>query len=132
MIGTTVIYSTGDHGVAGFGNACLNASRKASESSRVSKVFAKSLQITKPAPRGKFSIPNFLLVVFQHKTGELFSLVSVLKATCPFVTAVGATQINPGSTINDPEGACEQAIFSGGGFSNIFPFVSPYLCNEMN
>ena len=40
--------------------------------------------------------------------------------TCPFVTAVGATQINPGSTVNDPEGACEQVIFSGGGFSNIF------------
>ena len=41
--------------------------------------------------------------------------------TCPFVTAVGATQVNPGKTVNDPEGACEQVIFSGGGFSNIFP-----------
>ena len=40
--------------------------------------------------------------------------------TCPFVTAVGATQVNPGSTVNDPEGACEQVIFSGGGFSNFF------------
>lgn len=40
--------------------------------------------------------------------------------TCSFVTAVGATQVNPGSTVNDPEGACEQVIFSGGGFSNIF------------
>jgi len=58
-----------------------------------------------------------------------YSLVSVLKATCPFVTAVGATQINPGSTVNDPEGACEQVILSGGGFSNIFPFVSSCFCN---
>ncbi len=41
-------------------------------------------------------------------------------ASCPFVTAVGATQVNPGSTVNDPEGACEQVIFSGGGFSNFF------------
>lgn len=40
--------------------------------------------------------------------------------TCPFVTAVGATQVNPGSTVDDPEGACEQVIFSGGGFSNFF------------
>jgi hypothetical protein len=40
--------------------------------------------------------------------------------TCPFVTAVGATQIDPGKTVDDPEGACEQVIFSGGGFSNIF------------
>ncbi|KAF8158458.1 subtilisin-like protein [Crassisporium funariophilum] len=45
-------------------------------------------------------------------------------ASCPFVTAVGATQVNPGSTVNDPEGACEQVIFSGGGFSNIFSMPS--------
>ena len=45
--------------------------------------------------------------------------------TCPFLTAVGATQVNPGSTVNDPESACEQVIFSGGGFSNIFPSVYP-------
>lgn len=45
-------------------------------------------------------------------------------ATCPFVTAVGATQVNPGSTVFEPEGACEQVIFSGGGFSNIFPLLS--------
>jgi tripeptidyl-peptidase-1 len=40
--------------------------------------------------------------------------------TCPFVTAVGATQINPGSTVNDPESASAQVIFSGGGFSDIY------------
>ncbi|KAF9561787.1 subtilisin-like protein [Agrocybe pediades] len=44
--------------------------------------------------------------------------------SCPYVTAVGATQINPGKTVNDPEGACEQVIYSGGGFSNIFPMPS--------
>ncbi|TFK40519.1 Pro-kumamolisin, activation domain-containing protein [Crucibulum laeve] len=44
--------------------------------------------------------------------------------TCPFLTAVGATQVNPGSAVTDPEGACEQVIFSGGGFSNIFPIPS--------
>lgn len=42
-------------------------------------------------------------------------------ASCPFVTAVGATQVNPGSSVFEPESACEQVIFSGGGFSNIFP-----------
>lgn len=41
-------------------------------------------------------------------------------ASCPFVTAVGATQVNPNSTVHDPESASEQVIFSGGGFSNIF------------
>ncbi|KAJ7119731.1 subtilisin-like protein [Mycena epipterygia] len=45
-------------------------------------------------------------------------------STCPFVTSVGATQILPGNTVNDPESACETVIFSGGGFSNIFPLPS--------
>ncbi|KAJ6527095.1 subtilisin-like protein [Mycena capillaripes] len=45
-------------------------------------------------------------------------------STCPFVTSVGATQILEGNTVNDPESACEEVIFSGGGFSNIFPLPS--------
>ena len=50
-----------------------------------------------------------------------FSLcITGFPATCPYVTAVGATQINPGSNVTQPESACEQAIFSGGGFSNHF------------
>ena len=43
---------------------------------------------------------------------------------CPYVTAVGATQVNPGSNVTDPEGACEQVIYSGGGFSNYFAIPS--------
>ncbi|KAI0256021.1 subtilisin-like protein [Lactifluus subvellereus] len=76
MMGTTVLYSSGDFGVAGNGGVCLDGGVKFN--------------------------PDF-------------------PATCPFVTAVGATQINPGSTVKDPESACEQVIFSGGGFSNVFP-----------
>jgi tripeptidyl-peptidase-1 len=38
-------------------------------------------------------------------------------AACPYVTAVGATQVNPGAAITDPESA---APLSGGGFSNVF------------
>ncbi|KAJ7505931.1 subtilisin-like protein [Mycena galericulata] len=45
-------------------------------------------------------------------------------STCPFVTSVGATEVLPGKTVNDPESACESVIFSGGGFSNIFPLPS--------
>jgi tripeptidyl-peptidase-1 len=41
-------------------------------------------------------------------------------SVCPFVTSVGATQVNPGSTVADPESACEHVAFSGGGFSNVF------------
>lgn len=38
--------------------------------------------------------------------------------TCPFVTAVGATRMNPGSSVNDPESGFN---ISGGGFSRVFP-----------
>ncbi|KAJ7776843.1 subtilisin-like protein [Mycena maculata] len=51
-------------------------------------------------------------------------------STCPFVTSVGATQILPNNTVNDPESACEEVIFSGGGFSNIFPLPS-YQANAV-
>ena len=40
--------------------------------------------------------------------------------TCPFVTAVGETQMKVNSTVYDPESACEKVTRSGGGFSNIF------------
>ncbi|KAF8817102.1 subtilisin-like protein [Phlegmacium glaucopus] len=86
MLGTSVLYSSGDDGVAGGGGACLTSTGRISNA-------------------GKRFNPGF-------------------PVTCPFVTAVGATQVNPGSTVNDPEGACEQVIFSGGGFSNIFAIPS--------
>jgi len=45
-------------------------------------------------------------------------------SVCPMLTSVGATQVNPNATVNDPEMACEQVIFSGGGFSNYFAIPS--------
>ncbi|KAI9852854.1 MAG: hypothetical protein M1838_004413 [Thelocarpon superellum] len=44
--------------------------------------------------------------------------------TCPYVTAVGATQVAPGNAVTAPETACEKVIYSGGGFSNVFPMPS--------
>lgn len=42
-------------------------------------------------------------------------------ASCPWVTAVGATQIVPGNPVTAPEVVAEQGtFFSGGGFSNVF------------
>ena len=43
--------------------------------------------------------------------------------SCPYVTTVGATQVNPGNSVNQPESAAVDGInefSSGGGFSNIF------------
>ncbi|KAH9950540.1 peptidase S8/S53 domain-containing protein [Amylocystis lapponica] len=84
LMGVTVLYSSGDDGVAGNG-ACL-----ASDGS----------QGYYPEATG-FS-PGF-------------------PPTCPYVTAVGATQIVSGASVTQPESACQDIIYSGGGFSNVFP-----------
>lgn len=43
---------------------------------------------------------------------------------CPYVLSVGATQVDPNNTILAPESACQQVIYSGGGFSNVFSLPS--------
>jgi tripeptidyl-peptidase-1 len=75
MQGVTILYSSGDYGVAGNGGTCL-------------------------ANGAKFN-PSF-------------------PGTCPWITSVGATQINPNLTVYNPEIACQDVITSGGGFSNVF------------
>jgi tripeptidyl-peptidase I len=40
------------------------------------------------------------------------------------VTSVGATQVAPRRTVTQPEQAAESVIYSGGGFSNVFPMPS--------
>ncbi|KDQ15077.1 hypothetical protein BOTBODRAFT_32062 [Botryobasidium botryosum FD-172 SS1] len=84
MQGVTVVYSSGDYGVAGNGGLCIDP---------------KTGQYAQNGARFNPSFPS----------------------TCPWVTSVGATQVNPGSNVFEPEGACEQVIYSGGGFSNVFP-----------
>ncbi|KAI0028799.1 subtilisin-like protein [Vararia minispora EC-137] len=88
LMGTTVLYSSGDDGVAGFGGACL-------------------------LPNG--SEPT---TVNGNKFNPSFP------GGCPFITSVGATMVPQNKTVADPETACELVIFSGGGFSNIFPLPS--------
>ncbi|KAF7348487.1 Subtilisin-like protein [Mycena venus] len=82
LMGVTIVYSSGDNGVAGNQALCLN-------------------------PDGS-----------QSFSGNVFN--PSFPSTCPFVTGVGATQVNPNATIHDPESACQQVIHSGGGFSNYF------------
>ncbi|KAF9553992.1 hypothetical protein CPC08DRAFT_208677 [Agrocybe pediades] len=99
LMGVTVIYSSGDNGVAGNAGVCL-------------------------MPDGS-----------ETDYGSIFN--PSFPSTCPYVTSVGATQINPGMKVTDQESACEQVIFSGGGFSNYFPMpkyqtraVGNYLQNH--
>ncbi|MCJ1462898.1 hypothetical protein MMC07_001502 [Pseudocyphellaria aurata] len=84
LAGTTVLYATGDFGVAGSRGRCVDP---------VTKTF-------NGGANGLFN-PSF-------------------PATCPYVTAIGATQINPNRTITDPEEAIARNMYSGGGFSNVF------------
>ncbi|KDQ54115.1 hypothetical protein JAAARDRAFT_136070 [Jaapia argillacea MUCL 33604] len=86
LMGVTVLYSSGDYGVAGNGGLCLN-------------------------PDGT-----------QTLNGTMFN--PSFPGTCPYVTSVGATQVSLGRTVYEPESACEQVIYSGGGFSNYFAIPS--------
>ena len=73
LMGTTVVFCSGDSGVGGTNNYC---------------------------PHGQFE-PTW-------------------PSSCPYVTAVGATQLRPNSTIADGEIVADDYISSGGGFSNTF------------
>ncbi|EPS96656.1 hypothetical protein FOMPIDRAFT_128300 [Fomitopsis schrenkii] len=86
LLGMTILYSSGDYGVAGNGGLCLYANG------------------TQSVNASDFN-PSF-------------------PGTCPYITSVGATQVNPNSTVYEPESACEQVIYSGGGFSNVFAMPS--------
>lgn len=86
--GVTIIYSSGDFGVAGNGDQCIDTETGAYNNGST----------------GIFN-PSF-------------------PGSCPWVTSVGATQISTGSTVESPESACEQVIYSGGGFSNVFSMPS--------
>jgi len=86
LMGTTFLYSSGDYGVAGYDNICLE-------------------------PNGT-----------QVLDAPIFN--PTFPSTCPYVTSVGATQVNPNATVWEPESAANQVIYSSGGFSNVFAMPS--------
>ncbi|OIW31229.1 Pro-kumamolisin [Coniochaeta ligniaria NRRL 30616] len=59
-----------------------------------------------------------LTLAFNNGTDGIFN--PSFPGSCPYVTSVGATQILNGSSVRTPESACQDVIFSGGGFSNVF------------
>ncbi|KAI0915328.1 hypothetical protein AcW1_003883 [Taiwanofungus camphoratus] len=86
LMGTTIFYSSGDYGVAGNDNYCLE-------------------------PNGT-----------QAQGAPIFN--PTFPSSCPYITSVGATQVNPGASVYQPESACEQVIYSSGGWSNVFAMPS--------
>jgi len=94
LMGVSVLYSSGDYGVAGNGGQCIGANGN-----------------------------------YNNGTSGRFN--PAFPSSCPYVTSVGATQVKPGTNIikalasgTQPEQACETVIYSGGGFSNVFPMPS--------
>ncbi|KAL2065941.1 hypothetical protein VTL71DRAFT_3611 [Oculimacula yallundae] len=83
--GVSILYSSGDFGVAGNGGQCIDSVTGA----------------------------------YNNGSNGLFN--PSFPGGCPYVTSVGATQITNGSTVHTPESAAQRVIFSGGGFSNVFP-----------
>lgn len=60
----------------------------------------------------------------SYNDGTSGKFVPSFPAGCPYVLSVGATQINPNASVYDKESACQQVIYSGGGFSNTFAMPS--------
>jgi len=88
--GVTILYSSGDYGVAGNDGECIDGTT------------------------GNYTAPGANYGLFNPS----------FPATCPYITSVGATQVATGSTVTQPEQAAESVIYSGGGFSNVFPLPS--------
>ncbi|KAK5710847.1 hypothetical protein LTR15_012824 [Elasticomyces elasticus] len=96
MMGVSVVYSSGDYGVAGNGGQCI------------------------ASPFGAVN------TTYNNGTSGRFN--PAFPSSCPWVTSVGATEVQNGTNIQkalasgtQPETACETVIYSGGGFSNVFP-----------
>ena len=121
--GVSVLFSTADHGVAGNTDNCTDDGMPLSipiPPPSHPSIPSSSNQTKNPTqatpklttPQGQFQ-PDF-------------------PATCPYVTAIGATQIDPLTTNltaalaagQQPEIAVNNTVRSGGGFSNLFALPS--------
>ncbi len=93
LAGVTILYSSGDTGVAGNGGQCCTKAKCAGGT---------------------------------YNSGGSGTFNPAFPATCPYITAVGATQIKPNGLVTapNPEQACQSVIYSGGGFSNVFAIPS--------
>jgi tripeptidyl-peptidase-1 len=97
LMGTSFLVSSGDNGVAGNFNACID-------------------------PDNRLPGPD---ATYTDGSNGVFS--PMFPAGCPYVTAVGATEVKPGTNIaralanhSQPEQVLATVAHSGGGFSNVF------------
>lgn len=153
-MGTTVIYSSGDRGVAGR-SGCLNAGgqphfvRMSQPKWSLGRIQTHRATYTGPPsangigfspqyanPSCSYAclpprpvLPRHILCAYMTKRTDdsLVWPAYRFPVVCPFVTAVGATQIVPTKTVNDPESACETVIFSGGTSTSTPNPISSFL-----
>ena len=98
LMGTSFLVSSGDNGVAGNYNTCIDPVNRL------------------PGPDATYT------------DGDNGVFNPMFPASCPYVTAVGATQIKPGTNLanalannsSQPEEVLTTIAHSGGGFSNVF------------
>lgn len=120
MMGTTVVYASGDDGVGGIDGLCLN------EDGAFLPEYSPLVRLTQSC-------------VGQPDESNGFRFSPTFPSTCPFVTSAGGTMLPVLSSVTDPEVAWDAGNFdsSGGGFSNIFQVpsyqaeaVTTYLTNN--
>lgn len=137
LMGVTMLYSSGDFGVAGMvisiyhhncsipsvghDGVCLNPDGKIFLSSSYENTQSCTLKDRKQSTVPCSTLRSLELV---HVWSFFLPVMYYWSIWYQDITSVGATQINPGSTVEEPESACEQVIFSGGGFSNYFSIPS--------
>ena len=97
LMGTSFLVSSGDNGVAGNGDQCIDTSN--------------------PLPGANAT----------YTDGRNGRFNPMFPAGCPYITAVGATQVMEGTDVVralatnvQPEETLAKVAFSGGGFSNVF------------
>lgn len=97
LMGTSFLVSSGDNGVAGNANSCIDPEHR------------------QPGPDATYT--DGLDGIFNP----------MFPAGCPYVTTVGATQVIQGANIThalatnqQPEKSLAKIAYSGGGFSNVF------------
>lgn len=120
--GVSIVYSSGDNGVAGNGAQCIasDGTYTNGSSGAFNPVSLHSLGSTVNCHTDLFKALSSNMPLREYAQ----SAISETQLTCQ-VTTVGATQLQKNNTATAGEVACESVIYSGGGFSNTFA-MPPY------
>lgn len=97
LMGSSFLVSSGDYGVSGIANQCIDPANRA------------------PGPNASYT------------DGTYGTFNPSFPASCPYITAVGGTQVIENTNVvealaagQQPEQTCARFAYSGGGFSNVF------------